>query len=45
MRVVEAVGELHHAGHAEVLSQTSERASAPFLVPQRRGIGLDGMPE
>ncbi len=38
-RIVEAAGELLFTGHAEPLSQTSERTSAPFPKPLRRGTG------
>ncbi len=30
---------LLHVGHVEALSRTSERASAPFPMPLRRGVG------
>ncbi len=38
-RIVEAAGELLFTGHAEPLSQTSQRASAPFPMPLCRGTG------
>ncbi len=40
-RIVEAVGDLLHTGYAEVLSRTSRRASVPFPMSLRRGIGWD----
>ncbi len=41
-RIGQALGELLHTGQAKALSRTSERTSAPFPVPPRRGIGVLG---
>ncbi len=40
--MVEADAELLHTEHAEALSRTSERASAPFLMPLHRGLEREG---
>ncbi len=44
-RIVEAVGGLLHTGHAEAVSGISERVSASFPIPLRRGMGWNGMLE